>query len=458
MYTSLHNHSEYSNLRLLDAINKIPKMVDKCVALGLKGLALTDHESLSGHIEYMNYVKAGKEKGTIPEDFKCILGDEIYLIDSLEEVQEHYQKGITKFYHFIVLAKDKVGHRQLRQISTQAWKNRFVQFGMERVPITKTQLEEIIGQEKGHLIFSTACSGGELAHAILADDYSRALRFIEWCLAIAGWQNFVLEMQPNDSVDQIKINKAIKSISEKMGIPYIITTDSHYLDKDLAPIHEAYLQSRGNEDREVSDFYRSCYLMSAEEIHEWMDEQIGYDAVEEGLVNTNVIGDLIEEYDLYHSQVVPKVAIPHFELQNLFEEYYDRYRYIKKFACSSDNHDRYFLRLVEDGCITKEHFTTLDADTKEQIASRINDELEAIWESSEQIGDKISNYYITYRTIKDLVWDDSDKGGNSLVGDGRGSVAAFYTCYLMGVQDVNSFRFNIPYWRHLHKDRPEMPD
>lgn len=457
-YTSLHNHSAYSNLRLLDSINKIPQMVDKCVALGLKGCALTDHESLSGHIEFMQYIREGKKNGKIPEDFKCILGDEIYLIDSLEEVRNNYKKGITKYFHFILLAKDKEGHQQLRKISTQAWRNRFIQSGMERVPITKAQIEEIIGQDRGHLIFSTACSGGELAHAILTNDYSRALGFIEWCLAIAGWKDFVLEMQPNDSVDQIKINRAIKSISEKMDIPYIITTDSHYLSKDLAPIHEAYLQSRGNEDREVDEFYRSCYFMSAEEIHEWMDEQIGFDAVEQGLNNTNMIADMVEEYDLYHSQVVPKVGIPTFEFNHVFKDWYDKYEYLQKFARSSDNHDRYFLHLVGDGWLKKEHPETLPDDVKEQMVSRINDELEAIWESSEQIGDKISNYYITYRAIKDLVWDDSEDGGNSLVGDGRGSVAAFYTCYLMGVQDVNSFKFDIPYWRHLHKDRPEMPD
>ena len=251
MYTPLHVHSEYSNLRLLDSTNKIPDIVNKVVEYGCKGCALTDHESLSGHIKFMNYIKEGKEKGTIPKDFKCILGDEIYEIDDLDEAHFHYQKGITKYYHLIILAKDKEGYQQLKKISSQAWANRFVQFGMERVPITKKQIEEIIGDNKGHLIFSTACLGSEIADIILHDRFDEMMPFVEWCQSMVLPENFYFEMQPNDSEDQVKVNRVLVKLGKQLGIKRIITTDAHYLTKDLAPIHSAFLQSRDNGDRET---------------------------------------------------------------------------------------------------------------------------------------------------------------------------------------------------------------
>lgn len=450
-YFSAHNHSEYSNLRMLDCTNKLYDLIDKAVSMGLKGLALTDHESLSGHIKAMNYVKEGKEKGKIPEDFVFGAGDEIYLIDSLEDVRDRYESGKTKFYHFILIAKDKEGHRQLREISTQAWKNRFKTGKMERVPVEKRQIEKIVGKNIGHLIASTACIGGELADCILKDDQDQAWAFLSWCKQMFG-EDFYLEMQPNPSDEQIKVNKALVSISNNLGIKYIITTDTHYLTKEMAPIHEAYLKSRGSEDREVASFYESCYMMYADEIIEKMN-YFDSEVVETGLDNTLEIAGKIETYDLYHDQVVPKVSIPEFELENLFKDWYEKYPYYEKFADSADIHDRYWLYLVEQGYKNK-----VGDFTDESRISRINDELWATWETSEKIHDKISNYYITYLAIKDIVWDDSENGGNSLIGPGRGSVAAFYTGWLTGIHEVDSYSLDIPYWRFQHPDRGELPD
>lgn len=451
-YVSLHNHTEYSNLRMLDCTNKLYDLIDKAVELGLKGLAITDHESLSGHIKAMNYVKDGKAKGKIPEDFTLGCGNEIYLVNDETLNPENYVSGQTKFYHFILIAKDKKGHELLRRLSTQAWKNRYRTGKMERVPISKRQVEDIIGDEKGHLIASSGCVGGELPDCILKNDQDRAWEFVQWCWNVFGKDDFYLEMQPNQSEDQITVNKALLSISKNLGIKYVITTDTHYLSKELAPIHEAYLKSRGSDDREVLDFYSSCYMQTEEEIYEHMS-YLEDEVMRVGLENTLEIAEKIETYDLAHSQVVPKTPIKDFAINGLFKDYYQKYPYLEKFATSDDKHDQYWLYLIEEGYKDKEKSILNEAKI-----SRINDELEAVWESSIKIHDKISNYYITYLDIKNMVWDDSDEGGNSIVGVGRGSVAAFYTGFLTGVHDVNSFELNIPYWRHLHADRPEMPD
>lgn len=450
-YFNLHSHSEYSNLRLLDSTNKLTKLVDRAIELGLKGIALTDHESVSGHIKAIQRQKQLNKDGI---NFKIILGNEIYLVDSLEGVKDKYQSGVTKFYHFILLAKDKKGAEQIRQISSSAWENSFFTGRMERTPTVKQDLQSIIGDDKGHIIAMTACAGGELAYWILQNNSDKCLEFIDWCQDVFLPENFYLEMQPNDSEEQSKINKTIIKISEQLNIPFVITTDAHYLSADQSKVHEAYLNSREDESRETADFYRTCYLMDSNEIHQWMDVQIGKDQVDIALENTNLIGESIEFFDLEHTQVVPKITPPDFEMEHSFSDVYEQCEYIKKFAYSDNIHDRYFLHLIENGWWDKEYNKDLTKEKILEMMQRIDIELKAVWESSIKINDNIASYYISALEIVKMMWNDAD----SLVGPSRGSIAAFYTAYLIGLQQINPMKYDIPYWRHLHESRPEMPD
>jgi DNA polymerase-3 subunit alpha len=153
-YFNIHNHTMYSNLRLLDCINRPKDLIDKAIELGLTGIAITDHECLSGHMEVNQY--AQELKKTNP-DFKIALGNEVYLVDKRES-------GI-KYYHFILVAKDAIGHKALRELSSIAWYNSYTDRAMERVPITKEELADVMSKYRGHVIASTACMGGELSTA-----------------------------------------------------------------------------------------------------------------------------------------------------------------------------------------------------------------------------------------------------------------------------------------------------
>ena len=148
-YFNCHTHTMYSNLRLVDAINKPADLIDKAIELGLSGIAITDHECLSAHIEVEKYMKDIKKEHP---DFKVAYGNEIYLVDE--------RKSGQKYYHFILIAKDAIGHRALRELSSKAWINSYVDRRMERVPTTKDEL--VVTKFKGHLIATTACIGGEL--------------------------------------------------------------------------------------------------------------------------------------------------------------------------------------------------------------------------------------------------------------------------------------------------------
>ena len=213
-YYSLHCHTEYSNLRLLDSTNKLNELINKAISLGIRGVAITDHESLSGWIKAIHIQKKLQEQES---NFRIFLGDEIYLVDSLEEVRDNYVPKQTKFYHFILIAKDKIGGKQIRQISSQAWDNSFYTGKMCRTPITKEQLENIIGNEKGHIIAQTACIGSELAYWILQNNPTKCLEFIDWCQYVFLDENFYLEMQPNDCEEQVRVNQSIIKISEQLN-------------------------------------------------------------------------------------------------------------------------------------------------------------------------------------------------------------------------------------------------
>ena len=453
-WSHLHVHSDYSNIRLIDSINKIPMLIDRAVEIGCCGIAITDHESISGHIQAIQYVKEGKKNGKIPQEFKLILGNEIYLVDNIEE-EEGRRYCKTPYYHFILLAKDEVGHEQLRLLSSMAWKNSFNTGKMTRVPTLKEDLESVVKDNKGHLIASTACIGGELGSLILNDRIEECEEFVKWCYGLFE-DDFYLEMQPSDNEEQILVNSIILGLSEKYKVPYIITTDAHYLTKEDRIFHSAYLKSH-EEERETDEFYMTTYMMDEKEIHEYMDQYIGVQAVNKGLKNTGIITSKVEEYDLFHSQIVPKIDLPSFTLRNLFKNYYKDHEYIEKFVLSDNENDRYLLHLIEEGFIEKEINRGVNKDyaTIDELVDRIELELKAIWLSSERINDKVSSYYICTLKILDIMWDD--KGGNSLVGPGRGSVASFYTGFLINLHQINPIKYQIPYWRHLHESRPEMP-
>ena len=146
-YFGVHNHTAVgSNIRLIDSINKPEDLIDKAIELGLSGIAITDHECLSAHVEAEKHMKKIKEQHP---DFKLALGNEIYLVDE--------RKPGQKYYHFILIAKDAVGHRALRELSSRAWMNSYVDRRLERVPTTKEELAEVVQKYKGHLIATTAC-------------------------------------------------------------------------------------------------------------------------------------------------------------------------------------------------------------------------------------------------------------------------------------------------------------
>ena len=224
-----HLHSHFSNIRLLDATNRPREVVDRAIELGLAGVGFTEHESLGSHIELDRLQDEYREKYP---DFKIVRGNEIYLTEDRSTGQQ--------YYHHILLALDAVGHKMLRELSSQSWMQSYYDRGMERVPTLYSEIEAVVKKYgQGHIYVSTGCLGSRLDKKILeltqAESYGDTegerqahrdiVKFLKWCINTYGENNFSLEVQPARSEEQLIVNKRMKSIAQAFGLPICVTCD-----------------------------------------------------------------------------------------------------------------------------------------------------------------------------------------------------------------------------------------
>lgn len=466
MYYSLHNHTCASNQRLVDSINSIEDLIQYAFDIGLYGVALTEHETVNSHIKALKYVdKQRKKENHDPhwDKFKLILGNEIYLCrNGLNN--DNYNSKKDSFYHFILLAKDAEGHKQIRQLSTRAYSQSFMKNRMRRVPTYYSDLEEIIGKNPGHVIGCTACIGGyfgkTILNASLFENYPELFnaeinKLLEWCKYlqnIFGENNFFLELQPSNNQEQVYVNKWLLKFSEILNIPAIVTTDSHYLTKDDRRFHKAYLNSKDG-DREVDEFYATTYMMTSDEIHSYMDKYNGADVVNQLMENTLLIGEQIEQYDLRKPFKLPYLPSPE-DIKRANAPYH----FIRKheaiwdnFLNSSEPADRVFIQRIINKCDTNPNYYW----TPERI-NRMNIELTTVWNASEKQNIKWSKYFLQVADYIKIAWDE----GDTLVGCGRGSGVGFYLNYLLDIIQIDPVREKVPtfFWRFLNPERASILD
>ena len=460
-FISVHNHSEYSNLRLKDATNKIEDMINYVSKdLKQKGLAITDHESLSGHIDAIKIVQEGKKNGTIDEDFKLILGNEIYLIDEEEMKTKLENKEKVDFYHFILLAKNQEGHHQLRQLSSRAWKRMINHKGMDRVPTFKSDIEEIV--KGGHIIASTACLGGELPKIALNylkseneedKEYWRQKinEFVYWGLDTFGDDNFYIEIQPSDLEDQRIFNKLAVDISKAIGVPMIITTDAHYLSEEDRPIHKAFLTSEegNNQFREVDEFYATTRFFKEEELYEYLD-YLPREIVEECINNTNIIANSVENYDWFAPTLVPKVPLPPQDEWYKFDtSILENYPAMKELYYNEEPQDEYIIHQIFRGIDSK-----IKEEDIEETLKRVEIECDELVGLSKAKNQPFSAYLLTMQSMMDVIWEES------FVGVGRGSAVCWVINYLLGITDINPLKqpIEMQHWRFASKERVDIFD
>lgn len=406
-------------------------------------MAITDHESLSGHIKAEKFYKKIKKDNP---NFKMILGNEIYLVRNGLNAS-NFNREVDKYYHCVLLAKDAVGHQQIREISTRAWKRSYVARRMRRVPTYYQDLVDIIGSNPGHVIGSTACLGGAIPTQLMrmrdTKDDSILLKIHSWCIQMVelfGEGNFFLELQPSASKDQTYVNRELITLSKKLNIPYIITTDTHYLKKEDASVHKAYLNSQDG-DREVDSFYATTYLMNTEELESHLDlteEELQY--AYQNILN---IKNMCEDYSLMKPLNIPKLPWRTINDSKINRSVWiKKIPYLENFWNSNFEGDNRLASLIVNRIESDLRLQT------QECYDEVNDNLRITWQSSETNKTHWSAYFLNLQNIIDLVWE-----AGSLVGPGRGSGVGFLLLYLLDITQINplweetktySFRFLNP--------------
>ena len=445
-----HSHSEYSNIRLLDSIIKIPDLINRAIEIGLCGISLTDHECLSGAPQANFYAQEIIKEHP---DFKVALGNEIYLTPNRDMGQ--------KYYHFILIAKNKTGFRALRELSSRAWMNSYWDKGLERVPTTYSDLEEIVNKYPSSLIATTACIGGEVSSQVLnlikaekhkdaagvAEAHNDIVKFILWCKKLFG-EDFYIECAPGQSSEQIAVNKRLKAVAAAFKCKMVLGSDAHYLKKEDRYVHKAYLNSKGGE-REVDAFYEYAYLQDEDDIKiNIAPSELDYDEL---VNNSYEIYNKIENYSIAHKQTIPKVKVKDYDKQIYWSGLWEKetasnhhYPTLYKMFQSEDIYERYWVNECTNKLIQLNEYN-------DKYLSRLEEEADIKKTISEKLETNMFSYPITLQHYVDLFWECG-----STVGAGRGSSCSGLNHYLLGVTQLDPIKWDLPFYRYLNKERVEL--
>ena len=449
---SLHNHTDYSNETLRDCINTVSGLIDLAIELGHECVAITDHETISSYIKAEKYYKKIKEKNP---NFKLIRGNEIYLTRN-GLTAKNYDKTKDRYFHFILLAKDIEGYKQICQLSTRAWQRSYMSRRQRRRPTYYQDLKDIVKPNQGHLIASSACLGSQLDKFLLRymdtgdiEYYNTAARWCQYIVDIFGEGNFYLELQPSNNKEQIFVNKYLLQLAQELNLKYIITTDSHYGRPEDAPIHEAFLNSQDG-DREVKSFYASTYMMKDEEIRDYLkyltDEQIeaAYEAIRE-------IKDKCEDFSILKPLKIPSLPwrdVPAALLSEV-QEAEKKMPALANFYASDYRSDNILVDALIDGINRHPDLQN------EEAYKALNECLEMTWKSSQVNKAQWSAYFLNLQKIIDECWN-----AGTIVLPARGSGMGFVLLYALDIIQINCLREKTKTypWRFLNPARVSVLD
>lgn len=391
MFTHLHVHTEYS---LLDGMCRVPRLIEKARELGLESLAITDHGSVYGIIQF--YLKA-KEAGIKP-----ILGCELYVAPGERSSRTPTEKNA---YHLVVLARNEVGYHNLLQLSSKGFLEGF--YYKPRVD------KELLAQHHEGLIALSACLQGEPARLIQEGRLQDAEEAARWYKEIFG--DYYLELQNHSIPEQLQVNKALVAMSKKLDIPLVATNDTHYIEKEDASIHDVLLCIQTGktvqDDKRMKMADDSFYLRSPQEMKELFAE------CPEAIENTGRIAEMCDlnlEFGRLH---LPEIEIP-----------------------KDKTPDEYLADLCWKGLAER------CPDASEEARDRLKYELDVIEKT------EFANYFLICWDIVDFV-----RQQNILFGV-RGSAAASLVLYCLGITDIEPLGHKLVFERFLNVERKEMPD
>lgn len=418
-YVHLHNHTEYS---LLDGLTKVKPLIDFVSSEGMEAVAITDHGTLSGSIDFYKEAKV--------KNVKPIIGIETY-IASRKHTDKDPAKDKNRF-HLILLAMDEDGYKNLMKLSTLANLEGFYYY--PRID------HDLLEKYNEGLICLSACMGGEIGSALTQEQYKQAKEIAEWYKQVFG-DRYYLEVQdhghpknPMTSKEQQQLNKEIFKLGNELSIPVVLTSDGHYLHKEDQEAHEILLcvgtasYYKDKNRMTLKDF--PLFVTKPEDIiKRWGKDK------PEVITNTKKIADRCNLEIELGKILIPKFDTPKGKTEkNLLEESVYRglaWRYAN---------------------VAREKALKLSiTDAKKKLSKDILDR--ATYELSVINQMKFSDYFLI---ISDLVnWG---KSRGIVFGPGRGSAAGSIISYALRITEIDPLTYDLLFERFLNPDRISMPD
>ena len=464
-FIHLHVHTQYS---ILDGQASIPKLVDKAIKDGQRGLAITDHGNMFGIKEFFNYYNKLKKKD--PElDFKPIFGCEVYCARRGRFVKE--EKIDNSGWHLILLAKNEKGYHNLVKLVSHAWTEGFYSR-------PRTDHSELEKYHEG-LICCSACLGGEVPYYIIRDQEAKAEESVQWFKNLFG-DDYYLELQRHEVKDpmqranretfplQQQANKVIIDLARKYGIKLVCTNDVHFVDEENAEAHDRLLcvsTGRDLDDPSRMLYSKQEWMKTKEEMNEVFSD------IPEALSNTLEILDKVETYDIDHAPIMPNFDIPkefgteeeyrkRLTEKDLFDEFTrdengnvimseeEGMKKVKKLG----GYDKLYRIKFEADYLAKLTFEGAKKYYGDPIPDNVVQQIRFELHVMKTMG--FPGYFLI---VQDYIRAARQELG-VWVGPGRGSAAGSVVAYCLEITKVDPIKYDLLFERFLNPDRISLPD
>lgn len=418
-YVHLHNHTHHS---LLDGLTKIPELMKTVKDYGMHAVAITDHGTMSGVIEFY--------KAALDNEVKPIIGIEAYIAArSRHDRDPAKDKGR---YHLTILAMNNQGYQNLMRLSSTA--------NLEGMYYKPRMDRELLEQYNEGLIVMSGCASGEVGESMRNGDYAAAKQTAEWYKSVFG-DRYYLELQDHGHPDspakwdvQVEINKQIEQLARELDIPTVVTSDAHYVKHEDSEAHEILLcVGTGSFMSDEKRMSLKDFDLHVEDPQKIIDrwEKTNPEAV----LNTRRIADRCQVEIELGGILIPRFPVPEGETEKTF---LDRLVYrglaVRYLDMSKD----------EAGALTQE---AIRQKLPEAVVERLDMELGVL--------DKMG-YNGYFLIVQDFINWGKDQG--IIFGPGRGSAAGSIIAYALNITDLDPLKYDLLFERFLNPDRISMPD
>ena len=477
-FVHIHEHTEFS---ILDGCGRITNIVKRVKELGQKAIAITDHGTCAGLLNF--------QKECLDQNIKPILGCEFYLCEDSTrkgltdeekaEIKEHCQKndiiqradvsaytksierskGIRTFNHLVVHAKNNQGLQNLYGLSSQASRTGY--YYKPRIDLN------LLTKYKEGLIVCSACLAGKIPKLLLAKDFTQAGQYALKMKQIFG-DDFYLELQPNQLEEQIFVNEKLEKLAKRINVKLVSTNDCHYIYKEDVEAHSTLLlmqqkktwemvEAAKNEEKDVNDSVwlfsiDDLYIKTAQEMfdsYRQNNHTISDETIKQSMANTVEIMEKCNvDWKTYYSKPpLPKAILPKKSKTAIIKRLRNKIQTQKsKQAQTELIHKEYFRQLCIEGWKYRE-LDKLSLEAQRKYKERLKYEFEVITSMG------YTDYFLV---VGDFI--DHARSKDIMVGPGRGSAAGCLISYLLRIIELDPIYFKLYFERFLNPQKLKMPD